>query len=57
MKFVEQMLNILSFLSERKNELSKIATNLQIIFHKWCRKLQETELRYNHNLSLNSPKD
>lgn len=45
-KFMEQILPILN---ERKDELSEAARNLKVLYHKWCRKLQELELRSTPN--------
>ncbi|KAJ7383363.1 hypothetical protein OS493_028441 [Desmophyllum pertusum] len=45
-KFVE---NILPFVNERKDELTEVASNLRILFHSWCRRLQELGLRNTPN--------
>ena len=41
-KFIE---NILPFINERRDELTEVASNLRILFHSWCRRLQELGLR------------
>jgi len=41
-RFVE---NVLPYVNERKEELTEVAGNLRILFHSWCRKLQELGLR------------
>ena len=41
-KFIEQILPILN---EHKDELSEAARNLKVLYHRWCRKLQELGLR------------
>ena len=41
-KFLEQILPVIN---ERKDELGEAARNLKILYHRWCRKSQELELR------------
>ena len=41
-KFVE---NVLPIVNECKEELTEVAGNLKVLFHRWCRKLTELGLR------------
>ena len=35
---------VLPHVHEYKHELNEVSNNLKIIFHKWCRKLQDLEV-------------
>ena len=45
-KFVE---NVLPIVNECKEELTEVAGNLKVLFHRWCRKLTELGLRNTPN--------
>ena len=47
-KFVE---NVLPFVNEREEEMAEVAINLRILFHSWCRKLKELDIRNTPNCS------